>query len=95
MTWEQVSAEVQAEVVRLAEADQLHPDVRLHRLAYAWAVPVAKGRTWAIWLFIAFSWVAAALSMGASSPERLGEFRARREARLIVALGDPAPAGQR
>ena len=83
MTWDQVPKEAQAAVMQLAEQGQFHPDIRLARLAYGWAVPVSRQRTWAVWLM----GVMTAIS-GASADMR-GELRERQMARAIVAQGNP------
>lgn len=82
MTWDQVPREVRAEVLRLADAGQFASDGRLRRFANAWAAPIAEQRSWEILL-------SAVMSLGDGSYDLVGAFRERREARTIVALGDP------
>ena len=88
MTWDQVPKEAQAAVVQLAEQGQFHPDIRLARLAYAWAVPVARQRTWAMCLSGALT------AVGGGNADMRRELRERRLARAITAPGDPDEANR-
>lgn len=79
-SWISLPKNVREAVVRLAEEGQPHPDLRVHRIARAWAADVAKQRTWAMVLSAAM----AAFSGGAGDLRR--EFREREQARAIIAL---------
>jgi len=91
MTWEQLPKETRAEVVRLAEAGRFHPDRDLRRLAYGWAAPIACEPGWSLWLSAALNLLTA---IGGPA-DGIAEFRDRRYAKSIVALGDPSADLQR
>ena len=88
MTWNQIPKEAQAEVMQLAEQGQFHPDIRLARLAFAWAEPVARQRIWAMWLMGVMTVIS-----GTSANIR-EELREHRLARAIVTQGDPDAANR-
>ena len=91
MTWDQVPKETRADVVRLAEVGQFHPDRDLRRLAYSWAAHIANEPRWWPWLSAALD----LLSAIGGPVDGFAEVRDRRNAKSIVALGDPDAHRQR
>ncbi len=82
-TWDTLQATTRDEVVRLASGGDPHPDIRVQRLALAWAVGACDQSTIGM---IA----SAALSAVSGGPGDLRRgFKDHEAARVIVALGDP------
>jgi hypothetical protein len=82
-TWDTLPAATRDEVVRLGLEGDPHPDIRVRRLAWAWAFKAADEGTVGMIASAALS----ALSGGPGDLRR--GFKDREAARVIVALGDP------